>query len=235
MSNENQNEYEVGYKKPPVSTRFKKGGSGNPSGKRKEVAEDLNPGKVLQTIDNEEIMVTIDGKRKRMRKGEIHFRQLFTKAIKADLIAARLIAKEAARYFGPEADGPSELRWVVESDDELTGTRKVEMGPQDKAQARRSDSENRGTGRSQLERSRPQVSIGAQFRKVAKESITIEIDGTPHKISRWDAYARRIYNMALNKNNSAARLLDQLRSQFPGDLLPGDPITFLIREEDTRL
>jgi hypothetical protein len=79
------------------------------------------------------------------------------------------------------------------------------------------------------------VSIGVQFRKVARESITIEIDGTPHKISRWDAYMRRIYNMALNKSNSAARLLNQLRIQFPGDLLPGDPITFLIREEDTRL
>jgi hypothetical protein len=118
MRNENQNEYEVGYKKPPVGTRFKKGGSGNPSGKRKERLEDLNPGKVLQTIDNEEIMVTIDGKRKRMRKGEIHFRQLFTKAIKGDLTAARLIAKEAATYFGPEAEGPSEMHWVVVPNDE---------------------------------------------------------------------------------------------------------------------
>jgi Family of unknown function (DUF5681) len=117
MSNENQNEYEVGYKKPPLATRFKKGGSGNPSGKRKERVEDLNPGKVLQMIDNEELIVTIDGKRKRMRKGEIHFRQLFTKAIRGDLTAARLIAKEAARYFGAEAEGPSEIRWVVVPDD----------------------------------------------------------------------------------------------------------------------
>jgi hypothetical protein len=126
MSNENQNEYEVGYKKPPIATRFKKGGSGNPSGKRKEVPEDLNPGKVLQTIDNEEIMVTIDGKRKRMRKGEIHFRQLFTKAIKGDLTAARLIAKEAARYFGPEADGPSEIHWLVVPDEQLMQKPKTE-------------------------------------------------------------------------------------------------------------
>jgi hypothetical protein len=126
MSNENQNEYEVGYKKPPVATRFKKGGSGNPSGKRKEVAEDLDPGKVLQTIDNEEVIVTIDGKRKRMRKGEIHFRQLFTKAIKGDLTAARLIAKHAAKYFGPEADGPSEIHWLVVPDDELTQKPKTE-------------------------------------------------------------------------------------------------------------
>ena len=116
MSNENQNEYEVGYKKPPLANRYKKGKSGNPSGKRKEVAEDLDPGKVLQTIDNEEIIVTIDGKRKRMRKGEIHFRQLFTKAIKGDLTAARLIAKEAAKYFGPEASGPSEIHFLVVPD-----------------------------------------------------------------------------------------------------------------------
>jgi hypothetical protein len=80
-----------------------------------------------------------------------------------------------------------------------------------------------------------QAAIGVQFRKVARESITIEIDGTFHRISRWNAYVRQIYNMALNKNNSAARLLDQLRSQFPGDLLPGDPVTFMITEEDARL
>jgi hypothetical protein len=41
--------------------------------------------------------------------------------------------------------------------------------------------------------------------------------------------------MALNKNSSAARLLDQLRRQFPGDLLPGDPVIFLISEDDAKL
>jgi hypothetical protein len=109
------------------------------------------------------------------------------------------------------------------------------MSSQDKNQAKSSKSKKRGRGRSKAGRSRPQVSIGAQFRKVARESITIEIEGTPHKISRWHAYMRQIYHMALSKNNSAARLLNQLRSQFSGDLLPGDPITFHIREEDTRL
>ena len=77
--------------------------------------------------------------------------------------------------------------------------------------------------------------MGFQFRKVAKQLITIEVDGTQHRISRWDAYVRQIYNMALNKSNCAARLLDQLRRQFPGDLLPGDPITFVISETDAEL
>jgi hypothetical protein len=52
---------------------------------------------------------------------------------------------------------------------------------------------------------------------------------------RWDAYARQIYNMALNRNGSAARLLDQVRRQFSGDLLPGDPVIFLISEADAKL
>jgi uncharacterized protein DUF5681 len=94
-------------------------------------------------------------------------------------------------------------------------------------------------GRSGHPKGRPrqakrQVSVGSLFRKVAKEQVPIEIDGVKVKMSRWDAYVRQIYTMALNKNNSAARLLDQLRRQFPGDLLPGDEITFVISESDAK-
>ena len=57
----------------------------------------------MQSIDNEEIAVTDNGKRKRMAKAEIQFRQSFTKAIKGDLKAARLIVNMAKVYFAPEA------------------------------------------------------------------------------------------------------------------------------------
>ena len=116
MKNEKNDEYEVGYGKPPVATRFKKGQSGNPDGKRKKIAQQLDPGKILQSIDNEEIIVKIDGKRKRMLKSEIQFRQLFTKAIRGDLTSARLVAKMAAQYFGPEAQGSSHIQVVVVPD-----------------------------------------------------------------------------------------------------------------------
>ena len=90
-------------------------------------------------------------------------------------------------------------------------------------------------GNPKVKRGVRQVSIGVQFRKVAKEQIPIEVEGRKVKMSRWDAYVRQIYNMALGKNNSAARLLDQIRRQFPGDLLPGDPLTFVISESDAKL
>jgi hypothetical protein len=95
-------------------------------------------------------------------------------------------------------------------------------------------------GRSGYPKGRPrqterQVSAGYLFRKVAREQVPIEVDGTKVPMSRWDAYLHQIYTMALNKNNSAARLLDQLRRQFPGDLLPGDPVIFYISEADAKL
>jgi hypothetical protein len=105
--------HEVGYRKPPKATRFQKGKSGNPSGRPKKDPEPLDPGLVLQSIDSETIAVVDNGKRKRMTKAEIGFRQQFKKAIKGDLRAARLIFRMAPRYFAPEAQGHSENEFKV--------------------------------------------------------------------------------------------------------------------------
>ena len=116
MSNDSKKVYEVGYGKPPVATRFQKGTSGNPSGRPKEVSQELDPGMVLQSIDSEEIVVVEKGKRRRMTKAEIDFRQQFAKAIRGDLKAARLIANTAAKYFAPETKGPSETEFIIVPD-----------------------------------------------------------------------------------------------------------------------
>ncbi len=80
-----------------------------------------------------------------------------------------------------------------------------------------------------------ELSEGYLFRKVAWGRVPIEIDGCRLMVPRWQLYLRQIYNMALNGNHSAARLLDQVWRQFPGDAIPGDPITFLISESDAEL
>jgi hypothetical protein len=103
VSGKSGGEYKVGYGKPPKATRFPKGRSGNPSGRPKKPAQSIDLGLILEQIENEEIIVVDNGKRKPMKKAEIQFRQLFTKAIKGDLKTARFLVNMAEEYFAPEA------------------------------------------------------------------------------------------------------------------------------------
>jgi hypothetical protein len=103
MSDNSDKMYEVGYGKPPKTTRFKKGKSGNPSGRPKKPARPFDPGLILEAIENEEMVVLENGKRKPMKKVEIQFRLHFTKAINGDLKSARRLVSMSEEYFTADA------------------------------------------------------------------------------------------------------------------------------------
>ena len=84
MAEDEQN-YKVGPGRPPIHTRFKKGRSGNPGGKRKHM-----PALLADTLD-EPIVVTIDGERRQLTKRQAVIHQLVDKSTTADLRATKML------------------------------------------------------------------------------------------------------------------------------------------------
>lgn len=117
MSGKSIKSYEVGYGKPPKATRFKKGTSGNPSGRPKKKSLQSTPEASSRPIDNEQIEVSDNGKRKTMTKAEIEIRQLFTRAIRGNLPTARLASHgHGCRIFCRRGQGRFDYEFIGETE-----------------------------------------------------------------------------------------------------------------------
>ena len=97
--------YEVGFRKPPKVSQFRKGESGNKSGRPKG---SKNVTTLLMEALGKEVIVTENGRRRRLTKRELMFDVLANKCIAGDLRAVaialeRLDAAESRR--GSEQTG----------------------------------------------------------------------------------------------------------------------------------
>jgi Family of unknown function (DUF5681) len=79
----------VGYRKPPQHARFKRGRSGNPSGRRKGAP---NLATVLQNALSDTIVVVEHGEEKTISKMEAAVKRLVDKAIAGDMSAFRVLS-----------------------------------------------------------------------------------------------------------------------------------------------
>jgi hypothetical protein len=82
----------VGYKKPPQHSRFRKGQSGNPSGRRK-AAPDLDIMALFDKVLGERITVTRKGRSQTLTKLELLVRQTVDGALKGEASAKRDLFK----------------------------------------------------------------------------------------------------------------------------------------------
>lgn len=113
----------VGYGKPPRHTRWKKGQSGNPSGRPKG-ARGLKTDLRAELISRMEI--SMNGKRVSGTKQQLMLRTLTARAAAGDVRATRLLIDLVMQVFGPEdeASGPKQLsRTDQQILDELLGRR----------------------------------------------------------------------------------------------------------------
>jgi hypothetical protein len=98
-----EGDYEVGYKKPPVHTRFRKGVA--PPRRRSKLPHEL--ARLACRELDETVVVTVGGRRRRISKREAIIAKLVDRSTEADLGAIRLLfdigAAAAAAADPPEA------------------------------------------------------------------------------------------------------------------------------------
>ena len=94
---------EVGYKKPPLEHRFKKGQSGNPAGRPRKEKPDQDLRAILERMGREEVIV--GGQTFTLR--ELELRALQHKAAKGDVSASKHLMKlrEQAGCDKPDRGG----------------------------------------------------------------------------------------------------------------------------------
>ena len=80
----------VGYRRPPCSSRFKRGKSGNPAGRRRG---ERNTRTLIEIEGAQEITFTEGGVKKTMTKREAAVKALFAKAMKGDVQAFKVLAE----------------------------------------------------------------------------------------------------------------------------------------------
>jgi len=82
------NNREAGYRRPPKTTQFKKGASGNPKGRPRG---SLNFATILDRAAGEKVTINEGGRRRKISKLEAASIQIVNKAASGDLSAAKLL------------------------------------------------------------------------------------------------------------------------------------------------
>lgn len=117
-----QTEYDVGYGKPPRKTRFRKGHSGNPSGRPKRARN-------VETMFREELKrslpITENGRTRRLPAVQIAIRKQVHDAILGKPHASRALIDAAERYLPTDSDAA--VQGLSQQDKELL---KNFLGPQ---------------------------------------------------------------------------------------------------------
>jgi len=81
-------DYEIGYGKPPKNSQFKKGISGNPSGRPKKPSDFLS--ELMEELQSK-VTLLENGKRKAITRSRGINRQVVNKALSGNLAAARMV------------------------------------------------------------------------------------------------------------------------------------------------
>lgn len=106
--NENDANYAVGYRRPPLHSRFRPGVSGNPAGRRKGTP---NLKTILEQVLREQIALREGNVTKKITKAEAIIRGLVIGAMKSDA-RSQMTLFRLAEQVGQLEETPQEFRVI---------------------------------------------------------------------------------------------------------------------------
>jgi hypothetical protein len=113
VADDEQPPYAVGYGRPPTHSRWKKGQSGNPKGRRQGVK---NLATAFQDALNERATITENGKRKTVSMRSIITKRMVHKAASGDAKAASIVIAEDRLHNGVSGAGPGPMAEFAEAE-----------------------------------------------------------------------------------------------------------------------
>jgi hypothetical protein len=116
MPPDDQNDYEIGYGKPPRHTRFEPGRSGNPRGRP---AGSKNLSSLLSKALDAPVIVVENGRRRRIAKRQAIITQLVNRSAQADLKATQLLLTILRDLEGRADPGAADPDKITEADEEI--------------------------------------------------------------------------------------------------------------------
>lgn len=99
MSDDN---YEIGYKKPPKHSQFKKGMTGNSKGRPKKSKARANLAKIARRVFESDILATENSVTVKITRIEALLKMLTNKAIGGDIRATKISFDIYKKYAEPE-------------------------------------------------------------------------------------------------------------------------------------
>ncbi len=101
MSDSEQKLKKVGYKNPPDHSKWKKGQSGNPSGKKTK-SESLY--QIMKRLADQEVVVQKNGIQMSMTQFEAMLTAILSKAMKGDIACAKFIHRELGTHLASRSE-----------------------------------------------------------------------------------------------------------------------------------
>lgn len=118
-NNHDKTSYETGYGKPPRHTRFKKGESGNPKGRRKG---SRNLASDLESALQEQVTINEGGVRKKVTKKQAALKQIANKAASGDVNSLRMLISLLQFLEQRPPDPPMPTTQLEEADEKTAIT-----------------------------------------------------------------------------------------------------------------